>query len=64
MPTSQPLSQVTATHRPAGELVAYAHRPSGPRSLLEEWRRYKARQPAPQPAPGPVVVQLPKHLLN
>jgi hypothetical protein len=59
--TSQATSTLVATDRPAGELVAYSQRP--PRTLMEEWRRYVARRPPPRPA-GPVVVELPRHLLN
>jgi hypothetical protein len=62
--TSQPTSTLVATHRPTSVLVAYNHRPARPLvEVLEEWRRYKTRQPPPRPA-GPLVVELPKYLLN
>jgi hypothetical protein len=61
MPTSQPLGTLTATHEPTARLVAHSHRPG--RTLLYHWRDYRARRPPPRPA-GPVVVELPKHLLN
>lgn len=63
--TSAPTAVLTARHAPTSELVARSNRPGGPRSLMEEWARLKARQPlvADLP-PGPLVVALPKHLLN
>jgi hypothetical protein len=64
--TSQATSTLVATHRPTAELVARSHRPEGPRSLLEEWARLKARQTLiERPAVRrPMVVMLPPELLN
>jgi hypothetical protein len=60
MPTSQPLGQLTTSHRAMATLVAYSHGPR--RSLLEEWRRYRDRQPPPRPRN--IVVELPAPLRN
>jgi hypothetical protein len=65
MTTSQATATLTSAHRPTGELVAYSHRPSGPRSLMEEWARYRARMDREPVAPRrPMVVMLPPELLN
>jgi hypothetical protein len=64
--TDRATATLVATHRPTAELVAMSHRPEGPRSLLEEWARLKARQALiERPAPRrPMVVMLPPELLN
>jgi hypothetical protein len=61
---SQATGILVATQQPTGELVAYDQRPPRPLvEVLEVWRRYVAGRPGPRLA-APVVVELPKHLLN
>ncbi len=65
--TDRATATLVATHRPTNELVAWSHRPEGPRSLLEEWARLKARQALierPVVPRRPMVVRLPPELLN
>jgi hypothetical protein len=62
--TSQATSELVATQQPTAELVAYDHRPPRPLvEVLDVWRSYVAGRALPRPA-VPVVVELPKHLLN
>lgn len=65
--TSAATSTLTVHHAQVGELVAWSSRPGGPRSLLEEWARYKARQPILSTRVEtirPVVVRLEPPLSN
>jgi hypothetical protein len=62
--SSQATGVLSASHRPASELVAYSHRPPRPLGdVLAVWREWRASVPPPRP-PAPVMVELPRHLLN